>query len=268
MKNRILFAIITLLVLASCSSSKDSRLAYFKTLNEKDGVLANIDDKYIIRVQPDDELIITVTSSVPEATAMYNVPLGNPSTRGNVTMSSQPRLQTYIVDSNGEIEMPILGKLKVQGMTTNEVAEMIKGKVSQNVKDPFVRVELIQFGVNVMGEVQSPHRVEINKQRFTLLDALASAGDLTVYAKRDNILIMRTENGQLTYHRVSLNDPELFKSPYFYMQQNDVVYVEPNNIRVNNSKYDQNNAYKLSVISTVVSAVSVITSLIIALTIK
>jgi len=145
---------------------------------------------------------------------------------------------------------------------------MIKGKVSQNVKDPFVRVELIQFGVNVMGEVQSPHRVEINKQRFTLLDALAAAGDLTVYAKRDNILVMRTENGQLTYHRVSLNDPDLFKSPYFYMQQNDVVYVEPNKIKIDNSKYNQNNAYKLSTISTVVSMASVIASLVIALTVK
>ncbi|MDY2829419.1 MAG: polysaccharide biosynthesis/export family protein [Sodaliphilus sp.] len=266
MKNRILFAIISLVVLASCSSTKDNKLVYFKNLTGNDGVLANVDDKYIIRVQPDDELIITITSSVPEATAMYNLPLGNPSTRGNVTASSQPRLQTYIVDPKGDIELPLIGKLHVQGLTTNEISELIKGKVAQNVKDPFVRVEMIQFGVNVMGEVQSPHRVEINKQRFTLLDALSAAGDLTVYAKRDNILIMRTENGQLTYHRVSLNDPELFKSPYFYMQQNDVVYVEPNKIRTNNSKYDQNNAYKLSVISTVVSAVSVIASLVIALT--
>ena len=188
MKNRILFAIITLLVLASCSSSKDSRLAYFKTLNEKDGVLANIDDKYIIRVLPDDELIITVTSSVPEATAMYNVPLGNPSTRGNVTMSSQPRLQTYIVDTNGEIEMPILGKLKVQGMTTNEVAEMIKGKVSQNVKDPFVRVELIQFGVmswekcKAHTELKSTSNASLYLMRFLQPATLPSMQNVTTYS--------------------------------------------------------------------------------------
>lgn len=268
MKNKLLFAIIATIVLSSCSSTKDTRLSYFKNLSGDSGVLADVDDKYIIRVQPDDELIITVTSSVPEATAMYNVPLGNPSMRGNTTTTSQPRMQTYIVDQNGDIEMPVIGKIKVKGLTTNEIATLIKGKVSQNVKDPFVRVEMIQFGVNVMGEVNTPHRVEIYKQRFTLLDALSAAGDLTVYAKRDNILVMRTENGQLTYHRISLNDPDLFKSPYFYMQQNDVVYVEPNSIRVNNSKYDQNNAYKLSVISTIVSGVSVIASLVIALTAK
>lgn len=164
--------------------------------------------------------------------------------------------------------MPVIGHVNVAGKTTREIEQMISSKVSQTVKDPFVRVELLGFYVNVMGEVKNPHRIYVNSERFTLLDALSAAGDLTEYGERSNVMIIRDENGQQTYHRLNLADSSIFSSPYFYLQQNDVVYVEPNQIRIDNSKYNQNNSYKLTVISTIVSAASVIASLIIALTIK
>ena len=123
----------------------------------------------------------------------------------------------------------------------------------------------MNFNVNVLGEVRNPGRINVETQRFSVLDALAKAGDLTEYGLRDGVIVIREENGQKTYHRLNLNDAAVLSSPYFYLQQNDVVYVEPNKIRRENSKYNQNNAFKLSVISTIVSACSVVVSLIIAL---
>ena len=159
------------------------------------------------------------------------------------------------------IQIPVLGEIKATGMSTDELAAVIKNRVSEQVKDPFVRVEMINFTVNVMGEVKAPQRMVVGKERFTVLDALAAAGDLTEYGKRDNVLVIRTENGKSTYHRLNLTDG-------FYLQQNDVVYVEPNKIKVDNSKYNQFSAFKLSQISTVVGVASVIASLVIALCVK
>lgn len=252
--------------LLSCTSSKDNTLAYFKDLADApSGTLPNPQGNYPIRIQPDDELVITVTSSVPQATAAYNMPMDNPATRSSIMSTTQPRTQTYIVDEAGYIMMPTLGRLHVGGMTIPEIRNMVTAKVSEDVKDPFVRVDIVNFGIDVLGEVKNPHRVVTGQQYFTVLDALAACGDLTEFGKRDRVYVIRTEDGKRNYHKLNLNSSEVFNSPYFYMRQNDVVYVEPNEIRIDNSKYNQNNAYKLSVISTVVSSVSVIASLVIAL---
>ena len=148
----------------------------------------------------------------------------------------------------------------------NEITAEITELVSQNVKDPLVRVDFVNFSVDVMGEVRAPQRVYSGHQHFTVLDALAQCGDLTEFGKRDRVYVIRTEDNKRTYERLDLTNSDVFNSPYFYLKQNDVIYVEPNQIRIDNSKYNQNNAFKLSVISTVVSSVSVIASLIIALT--
>ena len=119
-----------------------------------------------------------------------------------------------------------------------------------------------------MGEVKTPCAINVKRERYSILDALSDAGDLTEYGERDNVLLIREENGAKTYHRINLNDASILSSPYFYLKQNDVVYVEPNSIREDNSKYNQNNSYKVSVVSAIVSACSVVASLVIALTIK
>ena len=258
--------LIAAAALLSCTSTKDNSLAYFKDLDAQvSGSLPNPQGNYPIQIQPDDELVITVTSTVPEATAAYNLPMDNPATRGNLRTQTQPRSQTYIVDDQGYIMMPILGRIMVKDKTTSEISEEITAMVAQNVKDPYVRVDIVNFSVDVLGEVRVPQRVYSGRQHFTVLDALAQCGDLTEFGQRDRVYVIRTENGKREYHRLNLNNSEVFNSPYFYLRQNDVVYVEPNKIRVDNSKYNQNNAFKLSVISTVVSSVSVIASLIIAL---
>ena len=265
----ILWCCAVLLMCASCSSTKEvPTLAYFQNLKDSVGKLPDNVSNYKIKIQPDDELIITITSTLPEATAMYNLPLGNPSLKGNINATQSPRIQTHIVDRNGMIQLPVLGEIQAAGLSTKELEAVIKNRVSEHVKDPFVRVEMINFTVNVMGEVRAPQRIVVGKERFSVLDALAAAGDLTEYGKRDNVLVIRTENGKSTYHRLNLTDGSIYASPYFYLQQNDVVYVEPNDIKIDNSKYNQFSAFKLSQLSTIVSLASVIASLVIALSVK
>jgi hypothetical protein len=155
MKTKILLCFLASLLLLSCSSTKDNNLAYFKNLGTAESGMIPTNTDYKITIAPDDELVITVTSSEPEATAIYNLPLDNPARRGNMLSQSSPRQQTYIVDKQGYISFPVLGKLKVEGLTTNEIADLITKDVSKEVKDPFVRVELINFYVNVLGEVKS-----------------------------------------------------------------------------------------------------------------
>lgn len=265
----ILWFCAVLLMCASCGSTKEvPTLAYFQNLKDSVGKLPDNVSNYKIKIQPDDELIITITSTLPEATAMYNLPLGNPSLKGNINATQSPRIQTHIVDRNGMIQLPVLGEIQAAGLSTKELEAVIKNRVSEHVKDPFVRVEMINFTVNVMGEVRAPQRIVVGKERFSVLDALAAAGDLTEYGKRDNVLVIRTENGKSTYHRLNLTDGSIYASPYFYLQQNDVVYVEPNDIKIDNSKYNQFSAFKLSQLSTIVSLASVIASLVIALSVK
>ena len=265
----ILWCCAVLLMCASCGSTKEvPTLAYFQNLKDSVGKLPDNVSNYKIKIQPDDELIITITSTLPEATAMYNLPLGNPSLKGNINATQSPRIQTHIVDRNGMIQLPVLGEIQAAGLSTKELEVVIKNRVSEHVKDPFVRVEMINFTVNVMGEVRAPQRIVVGKERFSVLDALAAAGDLTEYGKRDNVLVIRTENGKSTYHRLNLTDGSIYASPYFYLQQNDVVYVEPNDIKIDNSKYNQFSAFKLSQLSTIVSLASVVASLVIALSVK
>ncbi|MBR5087245.1 MAG: polysaccharide biosynthesis/export family protein [Muribaculaceae bacterium] len=266
-KNLMIFAVMAL-ALTSCKTATENTLSYFRNLGDAPSGVMPQGSGYEIKIAPEDELSIVISSAVPEATAMYNQLQANTARRGDYSTQPAPRLQTYIVNKQGDIMMPILGKLNVAGKTTSEIEQMITARLDATVKDPFVRVELMGFYVNVMGEVQNPHRIYVNSQRYTLLDALSEAGDLTEYGERSKVMVIREEDGKQMYHRLDLSDNNIFSSPYFYLQQNDVVYVEPNQIRIDNSKYNQNNAYKLTVVSTIVSAASVIASLIIAVAVK
>lgn len=267
MKSRFLIVLMAAATLLSCSLQKKNTLAYFKDLQQvPNGVLANTQGDYPVRIQPDDELVISITSAVPEATAVYNLPMDNPATRGTLRTTTQPRSQTYIVNRDGYIMLPQLGRYLAKGKTLDEIAAEITSMVERDVKDPYVRVDLVNFTVDVLGEVRAPQRVSSGQEHFSVLDALAQCGDLTEFGRRDRVYVIRTEEGKREYHCLDLSDSKVFTSPYFYLKQHDVIYVEPNQIRIDNSKYNQNNAFKLSAISTVVSTISVIVSLVIALT--
>lgn len=246
--------IIVLLSLAGCRTKQDLSYMYDISTSPEGEIPRS---SFRITLQPDDELAIAVTSAVPEVTAEYN-------------RSILPEnMKTFVINSEGDINLPVLGRLHVAGMTTEQVRKMLTEKIEKEVKDPTVTVRLVNFKVNVIGEVRGPRSINVTTERFSLLDALAAAGDLSEYGNRENVTVLRElPDGQISYCHLNLRDSKITQSPYFYLQQNDVVIVEPNDIKQANSKYNQNNAYKLSLTSTIVSAASIIASLIIALTVK
>lgn len=261
---RLFVALALISVLASCSSGRKDKFVYFQDIDT--APRAELPD-YETKVKNGDELVITVNSADPAATALYNVPLSNPASEGDLAGISQPRQQTYIVDTDGNIQFPVLGEVHVAGLTLSQVRKELEKKISKDVQDPIVKVGFENYIINVSGEVKNPMQLYVSRPRFSVLDALSAAGDLTPYGRRENILVIREEqDGTRSSARLDLTKSDIFDSPYFYLQQNDFVYVEPTEVREDNAEYNQNNAFKLSVISTITSACSVIASLVIALT--
>lgn len=259
-------AIVAILLLSACNTSKTS-LPYFQDIETVVTQGEPLGD-YTARIKPDDELLITINSAIPKATAHYNLPLSNPATEAELAMASTPRQQTYIVSSQGDITMPVLGTVRCEGLTCEQLTDQLTKAVRKDVPDAVVRVSMVNFQIVVSGEVASPGPVKVTRNRISVLDAISEAGDLTPYGRRDNVLVIREENGTRHFERLNLNTAECLRSPYFYLHQNDYVYVEPNEIRQANARFNQDNSYKLTVISTIVSAASVIASLVIALTVK
>lgn len=262
MKISRLLLIPAVALLASCSSNKQ-QLTYYKDIDSMP--IVQLGD-YSVKIEPSDELLITVTSEDPNNTSLFNLPLNNPATRSNLVTQTQPEQQTYTVTPDGYINFPVLGKIYVKGMTVDELRDLLIKKISPVVKDPIVNVALVNFFVNIGGEVARPGRISNTSPRLSIVDALTRAGDLTQYGRRDNVLLVREEDGELKHIRINLNKADVFSSPYYFLKQNDYIYVEPNDIRKDNAEYSQYNSYKLSVVSTVVSGCATVISLIIALT--
>lgn len=265
-----LSAAAVMLTLGSCSTPKAS-MTYFENIATTDsGQLGNVD--YELKIAPDDKLDIRVTSTNPNAAQIFNIPSSystvmDPNT-GTMVQTPAGNNIDYLVSQSGDINFPILGKIHVAGMTTTQLADYIYGHVKDQIEDPIVTVQLTNFHVSILGEVNRPGNVSANSERFTIMDAIARAGDLTPYAVRDNILLIREENGKKEYHHLNLNDSKVFTSPYFYLKQNDMVVVQPNDVRRSNVNYNVNNGYRLQVTSAIISACSVVASLAIALFVK
>lgn len=261
---------ITLLLLSavlfhSCKSYKD--ITYVQGLESGDVV--QLAEKIATTINTNDALLITVSAANPEAVALYNPPVTNSLKPGETLVSSTPSLQNYLVDADGYIDFPSLGHIKAAGLTRSQLERYIKSELESVVTDPIVKVQILTNNITVLGEVTMPGTFEIPNERLSLFEALGLAKDLTIYARRDNILITReTEEGKLTGIRVDLTSPDVFSSPGFYLQKGDVVYVEPNEYRKSNSTYNSNKQFNVSMISTIISGVSVIASLIIALFVK
>ncbi len=250
-------------LLCGCKSTK---LAYFDNIPAEEQAAALPVEQRQILIEPNDELLIQVTAEVPEAVAVYMRPLTQPIGMNDVvTNTAAIQQQTYRVAQDGDIDFPVLGRIHVGGQTTGQVAEYLTRRIAENVEAPIVTVSLVNFKVKVLGEVAKPGSFLMDTERVTVLDALAEAGDLTMYGRRDDVIVIREEGGQAAYHKLNLNDSRIVSSPYYYLKQNDVVYVSPTDARRGAADYNQNNSYKVSVVSAIISACSVVASLIIAL---
>ncbi|MDR0748421.1 MAG: polysaccharide biosynthesis/export family protein [Tannerellaceae bacterium] len=210
---------------------------------------------YEMIIHQDDLLAIMVNSKDPELALPFNMPMV--SYQLGSLSAPQQRVLGYLVDKEGNIDFPILGKLAVAGLSRMQLTALIKNRLIDEdlIKDPVITVQFLNFKISVMGEVARPGSFTINSDRVTLLEALSMAGDLTIYGKRDRVAVIRETNGKRTVLFHDLRSADIFESPCYYLQQNDIVYVEPNKARAGQSEINQNNS-----VSVWLSAVSILAS--------
>ena len=235
---QILFALsIALMAMVSCSTVKD--IAYFqnKVVNEPEAI-----DKHAgIVIQPKDMLSIVVSSRNPELVAMFNLPVISYQAGSEVVAGAgQQRLLGYVVDNNGYIDFPVLGPIKVAGLTRWELSELIKNKLLNDglLTDAVVTVEFMNFKVSVIGEVNAPGTYSLQNDKVTILQAISLARDLTIFGQRENVCVIREREGERVIYEINLCDVSMFNSPAYYLQQNDVVYVQPSEVKARQSTTD------------------------------
>lgn len=243
-KNLLLAA--SFILLGACSTSKN--ITYFQDLRPGESELT-LTAPVEIRIQPKDKLFILVSSQDPRLVNLFNLPILSQQIGQEATTPVGRGISGYTVDTNGNIDFPVLGQLHIAGMTREEVAAHIKKELQSHdlIKDPVVTVEYMNLSISVMGEVNRPGRYNIEKDELTILDALSQAGDLTIFGKREKVLVMRKENGKQRVYGINLCSGEhLYTSPVYYLQQNDVVYVEPNDTKARQSTVNGNNVRSTS----------------------
>lgn len=257
-KNLVYFAWFVLIGgLSSCVSNK--KIAYFQDIQSvNQAKLENAISFAEPTIQPDDILSINIFTLNPQSGIVINQAASTPALGGNTNNSLNSQSTGFLVDKNGEIELSLVGKIKVKGLTTYQAKELIKEKVSSFYKEPNVQLRFANFKVSVLGEVNAPSTYTLPNEKVTVLDALSLAGDLTIYGRRENILIVRDTDGKKEFARLNLNSSEIFSSPFYYLKQNDVIYVEPNKARVsaNNAAQIQTLGIVTSIVSVVVLAIS------------
>ncbi len=237
--NVYLVVFVAVVMFSSCSTPK---IAYFEDVQS--GEAMQVANDLEIRIKPEDKIRILVNSKDPLLINLFNLPIISPDVSSTSTSGTGRGVSGYTVDKDGNIDFPVLGQVKVAGLTRSEVASKIKSELINKslVKDPVVTVEYMNLVVSVLGEVANPGCFEIKKDHLSLLEAIGMAGDLTVYGERENVLVQREENGKKVIYRVNLNSgKDLYSSPVYYLQQNDIVYVEPNQTKARQSTVNGNN---------------------------
>lgn len=245
-----------LCIFSACTSSR--KVLYLQDV--KPMVKQQIEEAYEVKIHKDDMLAIMINSKNPELALPFNMPLV--SYQVGYQNSYTQRILGYLVDSDGCIDFPIFGRLHVAGMTRKELTKYIKQRLIEEdyIKDPVVTVQFLNFKISVIGEVNRPGNFDINSDRITLLEAISKAGDLTIFGRRDRVAVIREVDGERTIVYHDLRSSDIFQSPYYYLQQNDIVYVEPNRTKAAQSRINQNNTVGVwtSVISVLTSIVTLI----------
>jgi polysaccharide export outer membrane protein len=242
-----------ILVLNSCASGKS--ILYIQNPSAVTGNMPNFENT----LQPDDNLVITVTSDEPELAKNFNMLYLN-SQSTEMRSASDDRLYSYTIDQRGEIDFPVLGKLKLAGLTRIQAEDKIKALLKDGyLANPGVNLKVINFKISVLGEVATPGAQNVVGDRITLLEALSEAGDLTIYGKRQNIRIIREKDGVQTITPVDITKADFINSPYYYLAHNDVVIVDPNKTRINSSVVGPNLTVGLSALSLLLGIIALTT---------
>jgi polysaccharide export outer membrane protein len=240
--------ILFLMLLFSCASKKD--MIYYQDIDALG--TQEKSNSYEIKIQPDDLLQISVYAEDPEIAKAFSL------NTSSETATAGGSGSVYLVDASGFINFPTLGKLKVSGLSRTDVLDLLNSRVSQYIKKPIISLRITNFKVSVQGEVNAPGSYPIASERITLIEALSMAKDLTVYGKRNNILIIREIDGVKSYNRVDITKAGFMNTPFYYLAQNDVVYVEPNQNKINGSAVGPSTGLIFSVMSILIALTTLI----------
>ncbi len=247
-----LFAIALLGFLTSCSQQK--YIAYYQNIDQLS--TENAQKSFESQIQPDDLLLILVSAADPEIAAPFNLGVSVNSSVTNQSVAGQQQQQLYLVNSQGNIQFPVLGEINIAGKTKEEATNELKNKLKLYIKDAIVNIRIMNFKITVQGEVAKPGSFTIASERVTLPEALSLAGDLTIYGKRNNIILVREINNKKTFNRIDITKADFINSPFYYLSQNDLIYVEPNKGKSNTSTgFTQNGPIWIAIASLVSSVV-------------
>lgn len=257
---RIVLSLCTLLSLVSCSSYRNvPYLQNPQIVNDFEKELP----LYDAQIMPKDLLTITVNATDPLVAAPFNLTVQS-SLSTSISATTQPALQQYLVDNNGEINFPVLGRLKVGNLTKREAENMIREKLKPYIvnEDPIVTVRMVNYKISVLGEVNKPGAFSINNEKVNVLEALAMAGDMTIYGVRDDVKLIREHsNGKREIIKLNLTNAAIVTSPYYYLEQNDILYVRPNKMKAKNADIGTTTSLWLTSTSILVSIASLLATI-------
>ncbi|ATV33645.1 sugar transporter [Prevotella intermedia] len=246
-----IMVVTMILMMVGCGSSKE--VAYWQNIDSIS--LAASKGLYDAKIMPKDELTILVQTTDPLTSEPFNL-------RSTGQTSSKNQITGYLVDNDGMINFPIVGKIHVAGLTKTECEDLIKSKIQPylaRTENPLVSVRTSSYRITVIGEVNRPGVIPVSTEKISLVEALAEAGDMTIYGKRDNVLLVREDkSGEKHKVRLNMNDANIINSPYYYLQQNDIVYVEPHKVKARNTFFGSNTSIFYSVIGITTSLVSLL----------
>lgn len=246
-----LFGVLLAALMASCVSRE--KIVYFQDLGERKALIDSVQNSF--KIQPNDLLSIVVSAYDLNAVRPFNLlSEARPSTDLSGTMlNTNTQQQGYLTAADGTIDFPVLGRIKVAGLTRTELSEMLVTRISEYVKEPIVTIRIVNFKVTILGEVARPGTYNVQGERLTLPEALGLAGDMTIFGRRDNVLVVRDNNSTKEYKYIDMRESDFMNSKYYYLQQNDVIYVEPNNAQVQSSSFNRNTSIYISIASLLIS---------------
>ena len=251
-KNTIQLLVVFSVIQLVCSCASREKIVYFQDIEgeeQKDSILSSEPT-----LQVGDLLYINISSTDAEAALpfnLYELPI-----LGNMISSTRP--QAYLVNSDGNINFPVLGKLSVEGFTTLQLTLILEKELKDYIVTPIINIRLTNFKVSVLGEVTRPGVFEVINERLSIIEALTLAGDLTIYGNRESIMLIRERDGKKEFTSIDLTDKRLFNSPHYYLRQNDILYVSPNKTRVNSSKIGPNAGIIIASVSVIVAVLAII----------
>ena len=257
-----LMALGIMLLLGACNAQRN--VLYLQDIES--GTEITLPENYIIRLKPLDQITVVVNSRNPELAKPFNSSTSfNAITGTNVTsVAGESSLQVLTIDERGYVTMPILGEIECAGMTRQELAAEIESRVIEGgyLTDPQVNVRFAELTISILGEVNKPGRYDIKKDQISILEALALAGDMTIYGNRNDVAVVRERDGKSIVTKLDLRSSDIFASPCYYLEQNDLVIVSPNKYKAATSEINQNRSFWISIASTTISLATLIITII------